>query len=361
MQATPGSMEFKDGVSAGQSVMVQGSSGHDATSKVIVDDPAVFKAAVALDAASEVDFQGLSATSYTYQDNVLTLYSGDQPSYTLNLSEVPQPGQQPVTQLQVATTTNGVAVDYAPAQPTGYTPLPVYSSPAQPPPSPPTPPSTPPSTPPQDNSGNGSSTSGGTVNTTSQSTTMTSVSSPAGSNTTTNVVVNSTPTSTGGASSSSSNTSNAAPVVTIPNGGNTPTPLSPAEVSTQQVVVGLNAHAGAASTFFFDGGHLGTDFDNLGAVLSNGQDATAAMNQTLTDMKQLLSAWVADPAIATGFSVPGGPTMAIPGQFVADVINAGLKADVIGSAPLDQAYGGALTQFFAGAQQVMMGVGHQNV
>ena len=164
---------------------------------------------------------------------------------------------------------------------------------------------------------------------------------------TSTVVVNSNP--------SSSSTAN--PVVTA-NDGTTPMPLSPSAVSTQQVVAGLNANAGAASTFFFDGQNLGADYDNLGAALSSGQGVPGATTQTLTDMKQLLAAWVANPAIATGFSVPGGPTMAIPGQFVVDVVNAGLKADVIGSASLDQAYGGALTQFFAGEQQVMMGAGH---
>jgi hypothetical protein len=112
-------------------------------------------------------------------------------------------------------------------------------------------------------------------------------------------------------------------------------------------------------TFYDDGAHLGTDYDNLGAAIQAGQDQTPFVRQTVTDLKELLTAYVgALPDLASGVTGPSGATLAIPPQFVNDVINAGLKADLAGSGPLDQAYGGALDKFFASTQQVMLTVPH---
>jgi hypothetical protein len=104
-------------------------------------------------------------------------------------------------------------------------------------------------------------------------------------------------------------------------------------------------------TFFADGSLLGTDFANLGAAISGGQDAQPFVAQTVTDMKQLLTSYLAAmPSLAAGVSVPGGPTLAIPAQFATDVVSAGLKALMIG----DRAYAGALNQFFGTEQAVLL-------
>lgn len=139
------------------------------------------------------------------------------------------------------------------------------------------------------------------------------------------------------------------PVVPIADGGNSPTPLSPAEVSSVNIAAALNPPEGGSATFFIAGSHLGTDFDALGTNLAAGQGGPAT-NQVISDMKGLLSAWVASPVELAGRGVPG--------QFVVDVVNTGLKALTIGSAPLDRAYGGALTQFFAAEQTVLMSGAH---
>jgi hypothetical protein len=112
-------------------------------------------------------------------------------------------------------------------------------------------------------------------------------------------------------------------------------------------------------TFFYDGGHVGHDFDALGSSISSGQDQTAAINQCVTDLRQLLSAYVASAAsLGSGVGVPGGPQLAIPGQFVVDVINTSFKAISIGDAGLDHAYAGALNQFFGTEASIMLGVAH---
>ena len=64
---------------------------------------------------------------------------------------------------------------------------------------------------------------------------------------------------------------------------------------------------------------------------------------------------VVQPIVCVG--VPGGPQLAIPGQFVVDVINTSFKAISIGDAGLDHAYAGALNQFFGTEASVMM-TGH---
>ena len=338
-----GVVEFQSAVGSGQTVKISGYAEYGGQHGVVqVDQPSLYQAATTL-GFGELDLRGLTADSYAENGGTLTLYNQGSIVDTLNLTTATNGSGVP-QDFGVSQTASGVVIHadgtfyagggtalpiYNPPTPTPPTPVPAPTPPPNPTPTPtpppsPQPPAPPPSQPPA------------------------ATNSPVVNNTNTNtVVVNSNP--------SSSSTAN--PIVTA-NDGTTPMALSPSEVSTQQVVAGLNANAGAASTFFFDGQNLGADYDNLGAALSRGQGVSGATTQTLTDMKQLLAAWVANPAIATGFSVPGGPTMAIPGQFVVDVVNAGLKADVIGSASLDQAYGGALTQFFAGEQQVMMGAGH---
>jgi hypothetical protein len=140
-----------------------------------------------------------------------------------------------------------------------------------------------------------------------------------------------------------------------PSGGSAPTPLTAGEASAVQLVANLNPQAGAAMTFFADGSLLGTDFANLGAAISGGQDAQPFVAQTVTDMKQLLTSYLAAmPSLAAGVSVPGGPTLAIPAQFATDVVSAGLKALMIGDAGLDRAYAGALNQFFGTEQAVLL-------
>ncbi len=138
------------------------------------------------------------------------------------------------------------------------------------------------------------------------------------------------------------------------NVGNTPTAFNANEFNIINVTAGLNQSAGAAMAFFFDGSHLGDDFVKLGSAISSGQGSIGTTKQVITVMKQLLSAYVADPNLATGVSIPGGPTLAIPGQFVIDVVNDGLKAISIGNANLDRGYGGAVSQFFNSLPPVLL-------
>ena len=340
-QGTSGKLEFTQSVGSGPQFIVNGDQGHYARGVIQIDNPSAFGASIQMGNWSEVDLVGLpSAISDTYDGSTLKLYdaSGNVVD-TLAVTLGPNPNSGGTTALDVSRTTSGVELSYGL---THGTDLPTYSPPPPAPTPTPTPAPTPPTPAPNPTPAPAPP----------PPTPAPTPATPPVNNTTTNnntTVVNT--------STNATSTSTANPVVTA-NDGTTPTPLSPSEVSTRQMVAGLNANAGAASTFFFEGQNLGTDYANLGAAPSSGQGVFGATTQTLTDMKQLLAAWVANPAIATGFSVPGGPTMAIPGQFVVDVVNAGLKADVIGSASLDQAYGGALTQFFAGEQQVMMGAGH---
>ena len=94
-------------------------------------------------------------------------------------------------------------------------------------------------------------------------------------------------------------------------------------------------------------------------AIASGADPTAPIKQTVTDLQAWLNAYVvAAPAIATGVSVPGGPTIAIPPQLAVDFTNVALKGLLVGSAPLDQALGGAFGQFFTTEEQVMLGVPH---
>jgi V8-like Glu-specific endopeptidase len=134
---------------------------------------------------------------------------------------------------------------------------------------------------------------------------------------------------------------------------NSPTPLSGAEVS---VMAGLTWPQRAAMAFLDNGSHLGADFTALGSALSAGQDAAPFVGHANQDMMQLLAAYTAAmPGIGSGVTGPSGTPLAIPGQFVVDVINAGLNAEASGSASLDQAYGGALSRFFGGAGSAFMG------
>jgi len=106
--------------------------------------------------------------------------------------------------------------------------------------------------------------------------------------------------------------------------------------------------SGGSLQFFYDGGHLGKDFDALGSA--SGQGAQPAFNQAFTDLKQLLGSYAASAGnLLTHGVVP---------RFAVDVVNASLKALQIGNLDLDRAYGGALTQFFGTEQAVMLGAAH---
>jgi hypothetical protein len=136
----------------------------------------------------------------------------------------------------------------------------------------------------------------------------------------------------------------------------TPDPASPTALSAAEVsaMAGLIWPQTAAMAFLDDGSHLGADFTALGSAISTKQNTAPFVGHINQDMNQLLRAYVVS-GLAGGVVGPSGTTLAIPGQFVSDVINNGLKAAVSGGASLDQAYGGALSQFFGGAESTFMG------
>ncbi|HJS84272.1 MAG TPA: hypothetical protein VJ779_02300 [Acetobacteraceae bacterium] len=333
-QSIAGSVEFLHGVASGQTVIAGGDPVRGAISKVTIDDLPDYHATTELNASAEVDLHGVAADSYTYQDNVLTLYSGGQQTGTLNLAISPGASSPAYPEtLRVSRTNAGVAVDYtASAPPPSYQPLPVFTPPAPPASQPPD--STPPAS---DGSQTGSTagSSSGNASTTATPSTATGVGA----------------TATGGTSANTPPASANPPPAPITL---TPTPISASEQGFINAA-GTDANAGAVMTFLVDGGHLAPDFAALGAAITSGADPAAPAQQIVTDLQAWLKAYVAaSPAIATGVSVPGGPMIALPPQLAVDFTNVALKGVAIGSAPLDQALGGAYGQFFATEEQVML-------
>lgn len=357
-----GTLEFARGVAVGETVLALGAPHRMGFTDLQIDQPSQYHAVTEVQGPAEVDLAGVAADSYTYQNNTLTLYSGDTVAYTMTLvqvpADVPQPAPPPFV---VSRTSSGVAIDsYVPAVLVAkdHAALSVRGAP-QPAPSPPAPPPTSPA-PPSD-SGTPSTSPSNPVAAPPPSDSSAPPpapppapnSPPAASNT--NTVVVDGGAGSGGNASSGGVSNSVAPA----SGGDTPTPLSPAEVGAVQLAAQLNPPAGGAATFFYAGAHVGRDFDLLGSGVSSGQDQGTALNQTMTDLKQFLSAYANSAAdLAKGVGVPGGPQMSVPPQFVVDVVNASLKAMVIGDAGLDHAYAGALTQFFGGEVSAMLGGGH---
>ncbi len=114
-QSVGGRLEFGDSVSCGQSVSVSGDPFRDAVSHVQIDQPGAFKGAVALGVFGEVDLQGLAnADSYTFQNDMLSIYSGNTVLDTLRLTTPPLPNglpSGPNFDLAVFQTSAGVAID----------------------------------------------------------------------------------------------------------------------------------------------------------------------------------------------------------------------------------------------------------
>ncbi len=106
---------------------------------------------------------------------------------------------------------------------------------------------------------------------------------------------------------------------------------------------------------FIDGGHIGTDFNNLAEASSAGQDVGPFDNQLFSDLKAFLGDWnSAQPEITAGVSTPGGPAVVLPAQFVAEVVNDGLNTIVGGPGPADQAFASALSTFFGIDQSFLL-------
>jgi hypothetical protein len=103
-------LEFMQGVSAGQAVSVGGYADYGDFGTVAVDDPADFKGSVAL-GYGEVVLKGVQADSYSLQNGVLSLYSGQSvvESVPLAVSTAP-PGQNGPANFGVSQTGAGVVV-----------------------------------------------------------------------------------------------------------------------------------------------------------------------------------------------------------------------------------------------------------
>jgi hypothetical protein len=131
---------------------------------------------------------------------------------------------------------------------------------------------------------------------------------------------------------------------TVVGDGNTVTPNSPSEVNTMTLLAQVDPASTGSLQFFYDGGHLGQDFNGLAGA--SGQGAQPALNQCVTDLKALLGSCASSaPNLLTHDVVP---------QFAVDVINASIKAPQIGSPDLDKAYGGALVKFFGSEAAVIV-------
>ncbi len=89
-----GNLTFGTSVASTQTVDISGFVGVADQGKVTVEDPARFQALVNLHAgAGEIDLIGLAqADSYTYQRDMLTIYSGNKIIDTLRLTDQTQYG-----------------------------------------------------------------------------------------------------------------------------------------------------------------------------------------------------------------------------------------------------------------------------
>ncbi len=106
---------------------------------------------------------------------------------------------------------------------------------------------------------------------------------------------------------------------------------------------------------FIDGEHIGADFNNLGGAAAAGQDVGPFNNQLFSDLKAFLNDWsAAQPGLTTGVSTLGGPPVVMPAQFVLNLVSDGLNTIVNGAGPVDQAFGGAVNQFFSIDQSFLL-------
>lgn len=338
-----GVIEFNGAVGAGQTVTAGGyeTYGPGQYGDVQIDNPATYQAATVL-AYGEVHLQSLTADSYAETPTQLVFYDGGKPVDTFNLTVTPDtvktPGQSLTRPVVVTQATDGVVVQTDGASHTiPGTVLPPGPIPPAPPPPPvvvgPPGPQGNPGTPgasgasgapgqPGDPGAPGAPGTPGQPGASAQP-----APAPVVSNTT---IVNST----------------ASASATAAAGGATATPNSPDEVSGLALVQSTNPASTGSLQFFYDGSHLGQDFTALGAA----SDPPSAFNQTVTDLKALLSSYVgAGQNLLTHGVVP---------QFAVDVVNASIKALQIGNPNLDKAYGSALTTFFHSEAAVMVGPGH---
>jgi len=125
-QSFAGNLEFGGAVSHGQTIDVRGDPGRDLPSHIRVDQPDAFHGLVNLNIFGELDLQGLAnADSYTFQNDMLSIYSGDTVLDTVRLTAPPSPIPGNFD-LAVYQTPTGVAVDRG-AVPPGGTLLPVHA------------------------------------------------------------------------------------------------------------------------------------------------------------------------------------------------------------------------------------------
>jgi V8-like Glu-specific endopeptidase len=145
------------------------------------------------------------------------------------------------------------------------------------------------------------------------------------------------------------------PVAVPASNGQNPTELSANDQAVLNAANAFGPQVGAASMTFLDGDHIGADFSNLGAAAAAGQEVGPFNNQLFSDLKALLGDWnAAQPGITNGINTPGGPPVALPAQFVVNIVNDGLNTIVEGAGPADQAFGTALATFFGIDQSLLL-------
>ena len=103
-------LEFVQGVSAGQSISVDGYAYYGDFGTVVVDNPAGFNGSVTL-GYGEVMLKGIQADSYSLRNGVLSLYSGQDvvDSIKLSVAAAP-PGQNGPVSFGVSQTGAGVII-----------------------------------------------------------------------------------------------------------------------------------------------------------------------------------------------------------------------------------------------------------
>ena len=144
-----------------------------------------------------------------------------------------------------------------------------------------------------------------------------------------------------------------------PNNGADPTPFAAGETATINAASLASPAAGQASKVFFDGSHIGNNFVQLGAAAGAGETTAPFNNQMSSDLVAFLNDWnAAQPSISQGLGVvPGGSkSVGLTGEFVVNVIKDSFGSEANPSPQADQAFGGALGQYFNIQQHLLMNV-----
>ena len=128
-QSIAGFLEFKGSVSLGQTVTLAADPGRDLSSILQIDEPRAFHGMVAMNVGAEVELVGLArADSYSFANDVLTLFSGERAIDRLHVSNNATYNGQP-HDIEVAKNGSTVYVTQMglTSPPPGSTVLPVHT------------------------------------------------------------------------------------------------------------------------------------------------------------------------------------------------------------------------------------------